>query len=83
MTKALARELGPFNITVNSVAPGIVETEMTEPLSPTLKRHYLQRIPLRRFASPEDVVPAARLLLSSEGGYITGQVLVVDGGLSC
>jgi len=83
MTRALARELGPFNITVNSIAPGIVETEMTEPLSPTLKRHYLQRIPLRRFARPEDILPAARLLLAPEAGYITGQVLVVDGGLSC
>lgn len=83
MTRALARELGPFNITVNAVAPGIVETDMTDSLSPTLKRHYLQRIPLRRFATPEDVVPAARLLLAPDGGYITGQVVVVDGGLSC
>jgi len=83
MTRALARELGPFNITVNSIAPGIVETEMTEPLSPTLKRHYLQGIPLRRFARPEDLVPAAGLLLAPDGGYITGQVLVLDGGLSC
>lgn len=83
MTRALARELGPFNITVNSVAPGVVETEMTEDLSPTVRRQFLQRIPLRRFARPEDVVPVARLLLSPEGAYITGQVLVVDGGLTC
>jgi len=83
MTRALARELGPFNITVNAIAPGIVETELTEPLAPNLKRHYLQRIPLRRFATPADVVPVARLLLAADGGYVTGQVLVVDGGLSC
>lgn len=83
MTRALARELGPFNITVNAIAPGIVETDLTEPLAPSLKRQYLQRIPLRRFATPEDVVPLARLLLAPDGGYITGQVMVVDGGLSC
>lgn len=83
MTRALARELGPFNITVNALAPGVVETEMTETLSPTLRRQLLQRIPLRRFARPEDVVPAARLLLAPDGAYITGQVLVVDGGLTC
>lgn len=83
MTRALARELGPFNITVNAIAPGVVETEMTEDLSPAIRRQFLQRIPLRRFAQPEDVVPVARLLLSPEGAYITGQVLVVDGGLTC
>jgi len=83
MTRALARELGPFNITVNALAPGVVETEMTETLSPTLRRQLLQRIPLRRFARPEDVVPAARLLLSPDGAYVTGQVLIVDGGLTC
>jgi 3-oxoacyl-[acyl-carrier protein] reductase len=83
MTRALARELGPFNITVNALAPGVVETEMTEDLSPTVRRQFLQRIPLRRFAQPRDVVPAARLLLSPEGAYITGQVLIVDGGLTC
>lgn len=82
MTRSMARELGPFNITVNALAPGVVETEMTEGLSPTVRRQLLQRIPLRRFAEPRDVVPAARLLLSPEGAYITGQVLVVDGGLT-
>ncbi len=83
MTRALARELGPFNITVNAVAPGVVETEMTEGVSANTRRQFLSRIPLRRFAQPEDVVPAARLLLSPEGAYITGQVLIVDGGLTC
>jgi 3-oxoacyl-[acyl-carrier protein] reductase len=83
MTRALARELGPFNITVNALAPGVVETEIIEDLSPTVRRQFLQRIPLRRFAEPRDLVPAARLLLSPEGAYITGQVLVVDGGMTC
>ena len=82
MTRALARELGPFNITVNALAPGVVETEMTEYLSSRVRRQFLQRIPLRRFAEPRDLVAAARLLLSPEGAYITGQVLVVDGGLT-
>lgn len=83
MTRSLARELGPFNVTVNALAPGVVETDMTADLAPELKRHFLGRIPLRRFATPADVVPAARLLLCPEGAYITGQVLVVDGGLTC
>jgi 3-oxoacyl-[acyl-carrier protein] reductase len=83
MTRSLARELGPFNVTVNALAPGIVETEMTADLAPELKRQFLGRIPLRRFATPADVVPVARLLLCPEGAYITGQVLVVDGGLTC
>jgi 3-oxoacyl-[acyl-carrier protein] reductase len=83
MTRALARELGPFNITVNAVAPGLVDTEMIAELAPALKRQFLHRIPLRRFAAPADLVPAVRLLLSPQAAYITGQVLVVDGGLTC
>lgn len=83
MSRALARELGPFGITVNALAPGFVETEMTHDLSEGLRRRSLARIPLRRFAEPADLIPAARLLMSPEGGYVTGQVLVVDGGLTC
>ncbi len=83
MTRALARELGPLGITVNAVAPGLVDTEMTSSLSAVVKRQFLQRIPLRRFATPADIVPVVRLLLSAEASYITGQVLVVDGGLTC
>jgi 3-oxoacyl-[acyl-carrier protein] reductase len=82
MTRALARELGPFGITVNALAPGVVETEMTGHLSESLRRRFLERIPLRRFAEAADLVPAARLLMAPEGGYVTGQVLIVDGGMS-
>jgi 3-oxoacyl-[acyl-carrier protein] reductase len=82
MTRALARELGPFKITVNAIAPGLVETAMTGELSPALKRRFLERIPLRRLATPEDVVPAARLLMAPDGAYITGQVIIVDGGMT-
>lgn len=83
MSRALARELGPFGITVNALAPGFVDTEMTRDLPEGLRRRSLARIPLRRFAEPADLIGAARLLMSPEGGYITGQVLVVDGGLTC
>lgn len=83
MSRALARELGPFGITVNVLAPGFVDTDMTRQLSAGLRRRSLARIPLRRFATPEDLVPAARLLMMAEGDYITGQVIVVDGGLTC
>lgn len=82
MARALARELGPFGITVNALAPGFVDTEMTRDLPEGLRRRSLARIPLRRFATPADLVPAARLLMIPEGGYITGQVLIVDGGLT-
>lgn len=82
LTRALARELGPFNITVNAIAPGPVETEMTGSLSDLHRRRLLERIPLRRFATPADIVAAARLFLAADGAYITGQVLAVDGGLT-
>jgi 3-oxoacyl-[acyl-carrier protein] reductase len=82
MTRALARELGPFRITVNAIAPGLIETEMTSQMSDGLRRRFLERIPLRRLGTPLDVVPVARLLMAPDGAYVTGQVLVVDGGLS-
>ncbi|HTQ80122.1 MAG TPA: 3-oxoacyl-ACP reductase FabG [Thermoanaerobaculia bacterium] len=82
MTKVLARELGPFDISVNSIAPGVVETEIVEDLSEVARRRYLQRTPMRRFARTEDLLPATRLFLAPEGAYITGQVLVIDGGLT-
>jgi 3-oxoacyl-[acyl-carrier protein] reductase len=82
MTKALARELGPFNITVNALAPGFVETEMLSGISAGHRRRLMERIPLRRFATPDDLVPAARLLIAPDGAYVTGHVLIVDGGLT-
>jgi 3-oxoacyl-[acyl-carrier protein] reductase len=82
MTRALARELGPFNITVNALAPGWVDTKLTAGLSQPLRRRALARIPLRRFASPEEIVAAARVLLQPDTRYVNGHVLVVDGGLT-
>lgn len=82
LTRALARELGPFNITVNALAPGFVNTDMVAGISDARRRRLIDRIPLRRFASPEDLVAAARLFMAPDGAYITGQVLIVDGGLT-
>ncbi|MEL7058988.1 MAG: SDR family NAD(P)-dependent oxidoreductase [Acidobacteriota bacterium] len=82
MVKALARELGPLGVTVNAIAPGFLETTMTDGVAEATRRRLLQRIPLRRFGAPADVVPVARLLMAPDGGYVTGQVLVVDGGMT-
>ncbi len=81
LTKAIAQEMGSRNITVNAVAPGYVETDMTQGLSEELKNKMLDHIPLRRIGRPEDVAAAVRFLASEEASYITGHVLDVNGGL--
>ncbi|MDP8289724.1 MAG: 3-oxoacyl-[acyl-carrier-protein] reductase [Candidatus Susulua stagnicola] len=81
LTKTLARELGSRNVCVNAVAPGYIQTKMTDVLSDKVKEEMLKRIPLNRFGSPEDVAKAVLFLASDEAAYITGQVLVVDGGM--
>ena len=81
LTKSVARELASRNITVNAVAPGFVDTEMTRVLSPELIQQATEQIPLGRLGSPEDIAAAVAFLASPEAGYITGQVLGVDGGL--
>lgn len=81
LTKALAKELGPRNITVNAVAPGFVPTDLTADLPAELKEAMLKMTPLGRFGTPEDVANAVAFLVSDEAAYITGQVLSVDGGL--
>jgi 3-oxoacyl-[acyl-carrier protein] reductase len=81
LTKAIAQEMGSRNITVNAVAPGFIETGMTEKLSAELKDNMLGHIPLKRAGKPEDVAAAVRFLASEEAGYITGHVLDVNGGL--
>lgn len=81
LTKAIAQEMGSRNITVNAVAPGYIETEMTAKLSPELKENMLGHVPLRRIGRPEDVAAAVRFLASEEASYITGHVLDVNGGL--
>jgi len=81
LTKAAALELASRGITVNAVAPGFIATEMTDELDPQLRDDYLQRIPLGRFGEAEDVAQTVAWLASSEAGYITGQVIGVNGGL--
>ena len=81
LTKSIAQEMGSRNITVNSVAPGYVETDMTQGLSEELKQTVLNNIPLKRLGRADDVAAAVRFLASEEAGYITGHVLDVNGGL--
>ena len=81
LTKSLAQEIASRNVTVNAVAPGFVETDMTAVLSDDVKNTLLAHIPLRRFGTVEDVAAAVRFLASEEAGYITGHVLDVNGGM--
>src|SRR5262245_48449774 len=81
-TKALAKELAKANITVNALAPGFVETDMTAVLNPEYKAKALEQIPLGRFGSSEELANVAVFLLSDKASYITGQVIQMDGGLA-
>src|SRR5215831_13700572 len=81
LTKSLAQELASRNITVNAVAPGFIETDMTASLSQQLKDGMLSRIPLKRFGKAEEVAAAVKFLASEDAAYITGQVLRVNGGM--
>jgi 3-oxoacyl-[acyl-carrier protein] reductase len=81
-TKAIAREIASRNITVNALAPGYITTEMVEKLPEEVKKQILARIPLGRFGEPEDVAETVTFLCSDEAGYITGQVITIDGGLT-
>ncbi len=80
-TKSLAKELASRGITVNAVAPGFIETDMTSSLPDSAKEEYLKAIPLGRFGRPEDVAGAVLFLCSEDGNYITGEVIRVNGGL--
>ena len=82
MTKSLAKELAGRNITVNAVAPGFIDTDMTAVLPEKAKEAILASIPMARLGAAEDVASAVAFLASDEAGYITGQVLAVDGGMS-
>jgi 3-oxoacyl-[acyl-carrier protein] reductase len=81
MTKSLAQEMASRNITVNAIAPGFIETDMTAALSEELKANMLAHIPLKRFGKAEDVAAAVRFLASDDAAYITGHVLDVNGGM--
>jgi 3-oxoacyl-[acyl-carrier protein] reductase len=80
-TKALALEVASRNITVNAVAPGLIETDMTKSLAGGVQAEWAERIPLKRLGTPEDVAGAVVFLASDEASYITGQVLSVNGGM--
>ncbi len=82
LTKTLAKELGPRGITVNTIAPGFVETEMTEKLPDDYVRSLRQVIPAGRFAKPEEIAECVYFLASEQTSFFTGQTLVIDGGLS-
>jgi len=81
LTKTTAKELASRSITVNAVAPGFIQTDMTATLPDELKQKMLAAIPLQKFGSPLDVANACLFLASEESGYITGQTIVVDGGM--
>jgi len=81
MTRSLAREIGSRGITVNAVAPGFIATDMTAELGDDAHQELAARIPLGRLGQPEDIAAAVKFLASDEAGYITGQVLHVNGGM--
>ena len=80
-TKALAKELGPRGVRVNAIAPGYIETELTENLPEEWRGFLLQATPLGRLGAPQDVATAVRFLCSDEAAFVTGEVMLVDGGL--
>lgn len=80
-TKSCAKEFASRNITVNAIAPGFIETRMTEKLPEEVKQAYFKLIPLGRFGKPEDVANLALFLASDQADYITGQVIALDGGM--
>ncbi len=80
-TKTLSKELARFNIRVNAVAPGVIETEITNSLSEKVKLSFLDNIPMKRFGMPEEVASVVKFLASSDAAYITGETICVTGGL--
>tara|TARA_B100000424_G_scaffold270119_1_gene268657 strand:- start:870 stop:1586 length:717 start_codon:yes stop_codon:yes gene_type:complete len=80
-TRSLAKEVGSRNITVNCIAPGFIDTDMTSYLNENEKTEILKKIPLKKFGRPEDISKLAMFLISDESSYITGQTISIDGGL--
>ena len=81
VTKSLAKELAVRGVRVNALAPGFVETDMTADLSDDIRQRAIEAIPLGRIGAPQDIAGAVAFLASPEAAYITGQTLVVDGGM--
>lgn len=81
-TRSLAREVARLGITVNALSPGVIDTELTSELPDKVKQELLGMIPLKRFGSPDEISAAACFLASGESGYITGEIISVDGGLT-
>ena len=82
MTKSLAKELAGRNVTVNAIAPGFIDTDMTAVLSDKVKEAILGDIPMKKLGKPEDIAKTAAFFAQDEAGYITGQVICVDGGMA-
>ena len=80
-TKSVAKELASRNINVNAVAPGFIRTAMTEALPEEIQQKYLENIPMKRFGTPEDVGKLVLFLSSEDADYITGQTIIIDGGM--
>jgi 3-oxoacyl-[acyl-carrier protein] reductase len=81
LTKCLAQELGSRNITVNAIAPGFIETDMTATLPAEVRERMMGQVPLKRFGRPEDIAAAVKFLASEDAAYITGAVINVNGGM--
>ncbi len=83
LTKTIAKEFGAKGITANAIAPGFIETDMTAVLGDEIRKGVEKTVPLRRYGQPEEIASAVSFLASDGAGYLTGQVIVVDGGLTC
>ena len=81
-TRALAKELGPWGVCVNAVAPGYVDTDMLDSLTPAQRKAALERVPLRRFASPEEIAALVAYVALEAPSFLTGQTIVIDGGMT-
>lgn len=81
LTKSVAKEFAPRGVRCNAIAPGFIQSEMTDKLSDNVKQDYMNAIPMKKFGTPEDVANVVAFLASDNSGYITGQVVQIDGGL--
>jgi len=81
-TKSLAREVGPYNIRVNAIAPGFIETDMLKDLQESYKNEMIKLIPVGRFGTADEVAKTVRFLVSDDSKYITGETIVIDGGMA-